>query len=266
MLDTVVASRFIKRMEHGRNSPLLLEVERASGDFVEVVTKFDGAECGPGGLAREAFVAMLATDLGLPVPECFVVDIPSNFLETVPEHEAIARSLIAQSGQQAFGSAHHPGWHLYPAGHPLPASLVEQATEVLAFDGICLNPDRRPEKQNCLFSGSELMIIDHELALIHASVGSFLCPYPWAVGGMGQFAPGPGEHLFYRGTSGKSVTANRLEAAFGSHGHARMSEYQLAIPAAWDQAGKLCSGMCDYLKLACSNTAGSFIEVRRLLA
>ena len=72
MLDDVVAVRFHKPMDVGRTTPLLIVAQRADGQEVEMVAKFSkGADIGAGGLMREALCAMLASDLGLPVPEPF---------------------------------------------------------------------------------------------------------------------------------------------------------------------------------------------------
>jgi hypothetical protein len=266
MLDTVVASRFVKRLTTGRNTPLLLEAERQDGSFVEVVAKFDGAECGKGGLVREAVAGMLAADLGLPIPECFVVEIPAGFHDTIPTREVEARKLVKASGSRIFGSAFHEGWYILPVGYSIPSETTAEAAEVLAFDGICLNGDRRPEKPNCLHKGSQIMMIDHEMALNHYGIGTILNPFPWKLGSLTPFSSPPTEHVFYKGTKGKALPEERLESQFGVVTQVKIANYLAAVPADWDPSGDVGLGIGDYLAQALINMGNSFTEVRRLLA
>ena len=79
MFDTVIATRFHRRMTRGRTGPFLLECERGNGNALEVVAKFNGPQLPLSGLIREALCAMLAADLGLPVPDCCCVDLTPEY-------------------------------------------------------------------------------------------------------------------------------------------------------------------------------------------
>ena len=69
MLEELVATTFHRRMSTGRTVPLLLAGEHVDELEIEVVAKFSkGADIGPAGLTREALCALLAADLGLPIP------------------------------------------------------------------------------------------------------------------------------------------------------------------------------------------------------
>jgi hypothetical protein len=46
---------------------------------------------------------------------------------------------------------------------PVPGALRQTAVEILAFDAVIDNADRRREKPNLLWKGDELLVIDHEL-------------------------------------------------------------------------------------------------------
>jgi len=58
-----------------------------------------------------------------------------------------------------------------------PGVLVQTAAEVLVFDAIVQNPDRRADNPNCLVRGDEIRIIDHELAFSHGLVIGSVPPW-----------------------------------------------------------------------------------------
>jgi hypothetical protein len=66
MLETVIATRFDRRMTNGKTKPCLMACDCEDGSEVDVVVKFSGGcERGVGGLVTEAIVAMFAADLEL---------------------------------------------------------------------------------------------------------------------------------------------------------------------------------------------------------
>ena len=71
--------------------------------MVEVVAKFSaGCEEHDASLAREVIAACLAVDLGLPVPEPFLVDVPRNWaLHVTDPHQ---RARIKASSPVTSGS------------------------------------------------------------------------------------------------------------------------------------------------------------------
>lgn len=161
MLETVEAVRFVKELGSGRNLPWLLEAERASGEVVEVVAKLGTAECGVGGLIREAYSSMLAADLGLPVSEPFVVTLGPEFVEEL----TVAQRARCAGQKTCFGCLFVPNMMQVQPGLGLPAYLLDVAGQTLAFDAGVLNADRLLSKPNCLTNGSSLLLIDHELSL-----------------------------------------------------------------------------------------------------
>ena len=85
MLEMVEAIRFDRIMTKGRTLPLLMVAEHSDGIEVELIGKFsDGQNIGANGLAREAITAMLAADLGLPVPPPLLVRVSEAFIDTMP--------------------------------------------------------------------------------------------------------------------------------------------------------------------------------------
>lgn len=49
-----------------------------------------------------------------------------------------------------------------------PQNFTQVAAEVFLFDAIIVNADRRPANPNCLTSGNEIAIFDHELSFSQA--------------------------------------------------------------------------------------------------
>ena len=92
MFHTVVATRFIRRMTNGRTVPCLIECEDENGNKYELVVKFSANMFEKEkNLAIEAIVAMLASDLCLPVAEPFlkgtnIVTEGFQLKEKVPEN------------------------------------------------------------------------------------------------------------------------------------------------------------------------------------
>jgi hypothetical protein len=76
----LTATQFIQPMSTGRNRPLLLGCEDASGaGRIEVVVKFRGREMDEKAQSAELVSAQLADDLGLQAPQAAVVDVPVGF-------------------------------------------------------------------------------------------------------------------------------------------------------------------------------------------
>jgi hypothetical protein len=76
VLEAVTAVRFDGRVRSGKAKPCRLACQTVSGDEVEVVAKLSaGCERGVAALVSEAVTAVLAADLGLPVPEPSLVTV-----------------------------------------------------------------------------------------------------------------------------------------------------------------------------------------------
>lgn len=145
MLEKVEATRFDRAMTKGRTMPLLLAAEYSDGSSVELIGKFShGGNIGAIGLAREAIGAMLAADLGLPVPNPLLITISDAFIETVPNPDAA--DLLRQSLRVGFGSSKLPGGYVvWPDGNGVSKRMLAQAAEIFAFDALIQNADRHPK-------------------------------------------------------------------------------------------------------------------------
>ena len=265
MLDTVDAVRYIKVLSAGRNQPWLIEAERGDGEVVEVVAKLGSAECGPGGLIREAYCAMLAADLGLPVAEPFVVQLTPEFIDTLPDNER-GRA----SGQNmAFGSTFVANLLPIQPGLSLPTSLRAEAASTFAFDAGVVNSDRLVTKPNCLTDGTSLLLIDHELCLnLHGR--GFLMKEPWSNGALAHMAIDPSRHVFYQDLKPSRADSPRPDLSeicglLGDIQPSRVREYHAAIPPEWD-FDNLSSEISEFLEELITNAAGLRRQVDEVLS
>jgi hypothetical protein len=230
MLNTVIATGFKRRMGSGRNEPCLLECEDETGKIIEVVVKYSAALMEwQKNLSAEAIVAMLAADLGLPVPEPFVVELSPAFIGTVTD-VAIADAL-RKSCSYAFGSALRTGMSVWPTHQKVEASQSQSAAEIAVFDQIIVNSDRRPVNPNLLFRGDDFIIFDHELSLSSDQV--LFWKEPWVDGGLSDLESRE-KHIFARPYFERGIAdLDRFALAWESLAEDRFGEYLAALPSSW---------------------------------
>jgi hypothetical protein len=151
-----------------------------TGVEIELFAKLSArCEQGAVNLAREAIAACLAADLGLPVPQPFLVSLAPDWIASVQNVEI--RSAMTDSLPVAFGSRlAGPQFGTWHAGSSLRPSMVETALGIFVVDAIIQNDDRRDGNANCLVMGEHLRIIDHELAFAHRLIIGW--QPPWRLG------------------------------------------------------------------------------------
>jgi hypothetical protein len=262
MLDFVTAIRFDRRMGSGKTKPMLFSCALHDGNEVELVAKVSaGCDRGVGGLVSEAITAMLAADLDLPVPEPYLVRLNENFIETWSDSEVYG--LAKKSAQVGFGSKKLPhGFTTWPAGKTIPQHLRVAAAEILAFDVLTLNDDRRPANPNCLCDGKSFAIIDHELCFITEGViGRKL---PWELGAL-EYMMRPQSHLFSDMLRGRDVDLNRFGGAWEGITDARLVEYRAALPPEWANDNGVAEKTLGYIAQVRANIQAALAEIRRVL-
>lgn len=231
MLNTVQASRFIGIVGNGKTKPFRIECDDDDGNSYELIVKYSiGCQEREKSLALESVAAMLAADLGLPVPEPFVVAIGDDFINTITNQDVFNR--LKQSNNLAFGSKIVPsGFSAWIKGQTIPDHLAEEAAEIFVFDALIINSDRRPCNPNCLFSGDALAIIDHELTF---GIVLFWIA-PWLEGGFDDLV-GMDSHIFAKPYFNKVPTnLDRFINAWESIPDERFQQYKEAIPPEWLQ-------------------------------
>lgn len=261
MLDLLAAVRFDRRTSAGKSKPCLLACEDTDRNEIELIAKFSaGCERGVGALVAEAIGAMLAADLGLPVPAPYLVAMSQQFIHSIVDLEVaeIARA----SSPIAFGSRKlPPGFATWTRDRRIPKSLIQTAAEIFAFDALIQNSDRRPENPNCLVRGSELAIFDHELAFVGGLVIGW--QPPWKAGAL-QFMANPEAHLFHSGLKGKPIDFSRFEAAWQSISDHRIAAYAQALPSEW-ATGSVAVDALNLVSQIRANISAALAEVRRVL-
>jgi hypothetical protein len=251
MLDYVTATRFIQRMGNGRTLPSLIECEDEDGATVQVVTKFSGKMFEKEkNLAIEAIAAMLGSDIGLPVPEPFVVVVVEDFADLVPDAEI--KQLITESCRLAFGSKQvSGGFTAWPTDSAVPAQAAIQAAEIFTFDGIVVNADRRPENPNCLFRGDEFAIFDHELTLCMGQLLRWKAP--WTAQGFDDIGQRD-THIFAKPRIANCpASLDRFVEAWNLLDDGRFDEYIAALPPEWRVDTRFLTGVTAHLREAKAN-------------
>lgn len=257
MLESVQAVRFVKDLGSGRNVPWLLEAERPNGDVVEVVAKLGSAECGLGGLVREAYSSMLAADLGLPVSEPFVVSLSEEFISELTP----AQQVRCMGQTTCFGCMFIPHM-LQVQPSVLSPALLKVAGNTLAFDAGVLNVDRLRSKPNCLTNGTSLLLIDHELSLNLHGRGFLFCD-PWTTSALNAMTTGPSTHLFYDAVRYRIPVDAQFFKGLEAVSVERIEAYQSAIPPEWDVDG-VSAGISAFLSELAVNAKGLESQVKAI--
>jgi hypothetical protein len=170
MLETVAPVRFHAAVTSGRTRPARIECEKPDGTSVEVIGKFSaGCDRGEVALAMEVVAACLADDLGLPIPQPYLLDMQPAFVATVSDAERMR--LMRASNSLAFGSTEAgSGFRIWSKTDTIPNDMVPDALGVFCFDAFIVNADRREGNPNLLVKGREIRIIDHESSFCSQNV------------------------------------------------------------------------------------------------
>lgn len=241
MPQTVRAVEYRKRLETGRNKPLVLECVADDGSKREYVVKLKSVlETREFALAAELLTARLADMLGFHTPQPAIVGIDPEFANSVPD-DSVRKSLLASVGEN-FGSEYLSGGYFqWPKGKALPRTLQAAATDILAFDTFTQNPDRRPDKPNLLWKDERLIIYDHDLAF------SFIFALgngnPWD----DEFEHGIRGHVFFHQLRGNLAPLERFQGALEDLDNAAINGIFEELPTAWYDAGGKVESIREYL-------------------
>lgn len=149
---------------NGANMPFLIRgfCEETASEGEYVLKGKGGERMGNAAFEREILGCYAAWQVGLKAVEPVQVTVPSEFLQVMLGHDNY--SLVSRSIGQNYGSVFRPGMREFVSNQPLSASELEQAKLIFAFDVLIQNTDRRAGKQNMLTDGTDILLLDHELA------------------------------------------------------------------------------------------------------
>ena len=157
-LARLAAVRYAAPLREGGSLPAV--VETADGD--EWVVKFRGAGQGPGALVAELVAGAIARELGLPIPDLAVIEIPAELGRAEPDpeiRELLERSVGANAGLRFLRGA--LPWRAGVSSWP----SAELAADVVWFDALVTNIDRTARNPNVLVCEGAPWLIDHGAAL-----------------------------------------------------------------------------------------------------
>lgn len=263
MLTRARAIQFDRPATSGRTNPSFITCETSDGAVVEVVAKFSAAcEMRETNLAMEVIAACLADDLGLPIPEPFLVEFSTDWASLVPDPGR--RQAIMASSSVAFGSRLVTGgYRVWSETTRIATATLPTALSIFAFDGFTQNPDRRVTNPNCLVKGDEVRIIDHEMAFSHRLMLNWVPP--WKRGGLKSFET-PGAHIFRNELAGKAIDSAPLRAAWVGLSDDRLAEYKRAIPHEWNRSEAAVEAAVKLVREVRQQIDECLAELRRVLS
>jgi hypothetical protein len=232
-VQRLTASAYLRRMTSGRTNPAIFLCEDENGNSAgEYVVKFKaGTEAGVTGLCCELIASLLAGELGLARPTPAIVEIDPRIGDLVSSQDAPVAASIKKSGGPNFGSkVLSGGYNTWPANKNVPASLMQLAAEIYAFDALIQNPDRKANNPNLLWKGDEIYLIDHELAFSFIfQIGG--TAEPWQVrGSAGSFLA---NHVFGRDLKGRLLDLNRFKGALDALSDSTIETLVDQMPIEW---------------------------------
>ena len=246
-IQTFEAYEFNRELPSGRTKPCVVTCSGAGHETSEHVVKLKSAvNFNETGLTCELVSALLAKKLGLCVPDPSLILISTEFAESisVPHISSVMKASIGLN----FGSALVTGGSsTWPVDKPLTLLLEEKASEIVAFDAMIQNPDRRTDKPNVLSKSQEIYIIDHEMAFSFLHTIGSAHPQPYTPEAFSWFLR---RHLFYGYFRGKDLKLDRFIAAIRLTSEDDIAQIFDTIPNAWknDATPKIRAHLLKILK------------------
>jgi hypothetical protein len=223
------AELFQKQLQ-GKSRALLLTCRSQGGTAVECVVKIDARlDRPPAEHLCEWLAAALAAQLGITVPIAYRINLSLDFANSISE-APVRKDVAASVGATAFGSHLLSGHTQWLTDGAVPAELREKAWELLAFDILIHNVDRRRSNPNVLHRRDEVVAIDH------AEAFSFTVPI---IGGAPPEADPlvrvVEQHVFRWALRGKEPQLDRFRAALAGLSDGILGEIADATPREWQQ-------------------------------
>ncbi len=234
MIRTAEIEVFHDEAEHGRTRPLRVSVRTGDGESHDAYLKLSARiEVGVEGLSNEVIAACLAGDLGLPIPEPFLVRLTPEWIAAVP-NIAVRNALGASAGVAFASKAAGRQWQLWRPGDQMTTARQQAALEILSFDAFIGNDDRKfaHNKPNCLVRGDQFRIIDHEAAFC-LKLKLFPKLEPWRPLHLAGWTD-PDNHIFGAKLLGRpALDFDRVRSPWKTLTDSRLGQYRRALPGEW---------------------------------
>jgi hypothetical protein len=157
-LRTVTALRYVQPLREGGSLPAVVDTD--AGIFV---VKFRGAGQGPKALVAELMVGMMASEVGLPIPEIVLVDVRPIFGRSEPDPEI--QDLLRASHGINVGLRYLDGAFNFALSAAGDLITPEFANRLVWLDAFVTNPDRSHRNPNILVWNRQPWLIDNGAAL-----------------------------------------------------------------------------------------------------
>lgn len=268
MIRRAIPTGFSRQADTGRTKPLRIALATEDGEECEAVLKVSvGIELGVEGLMNEVLGALVAADVGLPVPEPFFVELTAEFCDSVSIPDVRAR--LQASCPIAFASRDTgKQWRSWNAADRVSVAQEGTALATMAFDAFIGNSDRSPGNPNLRVKDQDWRLIDHESGF---SFRLKLFPpcQPWTPGNLsGMMTIGArSEHVFASHLSGKgALSFGPIKAAWAGLSDARLAQYDAILPQEWEPARSPLTEALDHLRKVRDSIDPCLTELQRILS
>lgn len=153
------ATRYLQPLREGGSLPAVVDTH-PGGLFV---VKFRGAGQGAKALLAELVVGLLAAEVGLPVPELALVELPAPLARGEPDPEI--QDILRQSHGLNVGLRYLEGAFNFALSAAGDLITPEFAADLVWFDALVTNPDRTHRNPNLMVWDRRPWLIDHGAAL-----------------------------------------------------------------------------------------------------
>jgi len=227
LLKAVHAELFEREMSTGRNRALLLGVRDDQDVAFRAVVKLAARlERPPVEYIREWMASAVGRRLGIDTPEPLAVEISPEFAAAIGD--ARVRTDMSASIGVAFGSTFEGGLTQWKRDNELPSELRDSAAELIVFDVLVHNFDRRRENPNVLVGRDRVVAIDHDLAF------AFLDPISPPEPALDPLAGMRNMHVFGRSLGSRMVfSLDRIQNAIGLLDEQFFDDLRSSTPAPW---------------------------------
>lgn len=265
LVKRAIANTYLGMTRDGRNNPLKLIIEDEDGLKHFSYLKPSGRrEIGIHGMVAELLGVLLANDVGIPVNQAFLVEWDDAFIRSLDDPGV--RELLLASCPVAFASKDAGSqWRIWGPGDLVTQARQSIALQILAFDVMIENPDRRRSNPNLLICGDDVRPIDHELAFRFNLPLLGQKPHPWQTGNCHRHVQVGTGHVFGAPLVGRALDFAPLERAWSGLSALTFMRYPMCLPAEWSEGHDTLNAAISHLTEVAQRFHECIEELKRAL-